>query len=153
MLPPDDQYYIQGLKLTGDPNVPAGQVSFRVLHQQPTEAVDGHGPVLRCGQWRSGGGGRACDRRLTEKYCGWPRPLGCTLRRYRGEGLVADVGFQNGTYVSGDLFHAPGNFNTFVFRWRDAFAIRFERLRIFEHPRVRSSDYRFPLAMVDPPDG
>jgi len=73
--------------------------------------------------------------------------------RYRGEGLVADVGFQNGIYVSGDLFHAPGNFSTFVFRWRDAFAIRFERLRIYEHPRVRSSDYRFPLSMADPPDG
>jgi hypothetical protein len=40
MLPPDATYLFQGLKILGDPNVPAGQVSFRVPHQEPVPDGD-----------------------------------------------------------------------------------------------------------------
>ncbi|GMH35156.1 hypothetical protein BSKO_03024 [Bryopsis sp. KO-2023] len=71
----EDVDMVEGLKLTGDPNVPAGEVSFRV----------------------NVGRKHRLDSR--EKY---PEELGI-IARFPGEGRVADVGFSDPRWVNGEF--------------------------------------------------
>ena len=48
VLPPDEAYLFRGLKRTGDRNVPAGQLTFRVPHQSPAIEVTPAGTIVRC---------------------------------------------------------------------------------------------------------
>ena len=51
MLPPTDTYLYQGLKRTGDRNVPSGKVSFRIPRQTPVVVVVNNRATLRYVPW------------------------------------------------------------------------------------------------------
>lgn len=100
--------YVEALKLTGDPYVPAGQVAFRAKigrqYQLPHKGI-------------------------------FPEELG-VVARYRGQGRLAESGFQNPRWVDGELviinskYIKGGPVVGFVYWAESHFLVFFNRLRL-----------------------
>ncbi|KAK6945820.1 hypothetical protein RJ641_013364, partial [Dillenia turbinata] len=99
--------YVEALKITGDPYVPAGQVAFRAKvgkhYQLPHKGII-------------------------------PEELG-VIARYRGQGRLAEPGFRNPHWVDGELVILDGKYIKggpvvgFVY-WEYQFLVFFNRLRL-----------------------
>ncbi|KAL4555939.1 hypothetical protein LXL04_038573 [Taraxacum kok-saghyz] len=100
--------YVEAVKLTGDAYVPAGQVAFRAKvgtkYQLPHKGIIpeefGVARKLSAESW---GWVYSSEQTRTRGVC-------MVIARYRGQGRLADPGFQNPRWVDGELVILDGKY-------------------------------------------